>query len=125
RLSDEAESAVNLADPSAIGAGEGGCRMIAGYEGSADRVEAERAAVTALLAGLGGTNLGEEPGRAWEHGRFAAPYLRDSLLDLGGLVELLETAAVWSGVETLYAEVKAGIVPGLGAGGAPAPVLSH
>ena len=37
RLSDEAESAVNLADPSAIGSSDGGCLMVVGFEGSADR----------------------------------------------------------------------------------------
>jgi alkyldihydroxyacetonephosphate synthase len=130
RLSDESESAVNLADPDAIaGSGgsstAGGCLMIAGYEGPAARVEAERSAATDLLAGLGGTNLGEEPGRAWEHGRFAAPYLRDSMLDLGVLVETLETATFWSGVDRLYADVKAALERVLGADGAPALVLCH
>ncbi|WP_228521083.1 FAD-binding oxidoreductase [Nocardioides islandensis] len=125
RLSDEAESAVNLADPDSIGGGAGGCLMIVGYEGAAGRVDAERAAATALLEGLGGTNAGEEPGRAWEHGRFAAPYLRDSLLDLGVLVETLETATFWSGVDRLYADVKAALERVLGDGGAPVLVLCH
>jgi alkyldihydroxyacetonephosphate synthase len=125
RLSDEAESAVNLADPDAIGSGEGGCLMIAGFEGTAARVADERAAATALLEGLGGTNAGEGPGRAWEHGRFAAPYLRDSLLDLGVLVETLETATFWSGVDDLYAGVKAALERVLGERGAPVLVLCH
>ncbi|MEO6512802.1 MAG: FAD-binding oxidoreductase, partial [Nocardioides sp.] len=129
RLSDEAESAVNLADPSSIdgssGGAAGGCLMIAGYEGAAPRVEAERAAATSLLEGLGGTNAGEEPGRAWEHGRYAAPYLRDSLLDLGVLVETLETATFWSGVDDLYAGVKAALERVLGERGAPVLVLCH
>ena len=64
RLSDEAETAINLADPSSIGGAEDpGCLMITGYEGTAEQVAARRAAVTAVLAGLGGTALGEEPGR--------------------------------------------------------------
>ena len=44
----------------------------------------------------GGTSLGEAPARAWEHGRFDAPYLRDSLLAAGALCETLETATNWS-----------------------------
>ena len=36
------------------------------------------------------------PARAWEHGRFGAPYLRDSLLAAGALCETLETATNWS-----------------------------
>jgi len=122
RLSDESESAVNLADPDAIGNSGGGCLMIVGYEGTAARVETERVAASALLASLGGADLGEEPGRAWEHGRFAAPYLRDAMLDLGVLVETLETATFWSGVDRLYADVKAALERTLGQ---PALVLCH
>ena len=125
RLSDEAESAVNLADPSAIGAGDGGCVMIVGFEGSAEQVAQRREAVTALLASLGGTPAGEEPGRAWEHGRFRAPYLRDSMLDLGVLVETLETATFWSRVEDLYSAVKAALEGELGSDGSPVLVLCH
>ncbi len=107
RLSDEGETAINLARPEEIG-GEaaGGCLMIVGYEGTPEQVAAKHDAVTAVLTGLGGTDLGEEPGQAWAHGRFNAPYLRDSLLDVGVLVETLETATFWSNLERLYADVK-------------------
>ena len=117
RLSDENETAINLARPDAIG-GEaaGGCLMIVGYEGTPDAVAAKQAAVTAALEKLGGTALGPEPGEAWAEGRFAAPYLRDSLLDLGVLVETLETATFWSKREELYAAVKAALVGALGEG---------
>ncbi len=40
--------------------------------------------------------LGTRPGRAWQRGRFAAPYLRDDLLDRGVMVETLETATTWT-----------------------------
>jgi len=106
RLSDEAETAINLARPDQIGRTEPGCLMVVGYEGTPEAVAAKHDAVTAVLAGLGGTDLGEEPGRAWVAGRFAAPYLRDSLLDVGVLVETLETATFWSNLDRLYADVK-------------------
>ncbi len=80
--------------------------MITGYEGTPDAVAAKRAAVTALLTGLGGTPVGEAAGEAWAHGRFNAPYLRDSMLDVGVLVETLETATFWSNREALYSGVK-------------------
>ena len=99
--------------------------MIVGFEGSAEQVAQRREAVTALLTSLGGTPGGEEPGRAWEHGRFRAPYLRDSMLDLGVLVETLETATFWSRVEDLYAAVKAALEGELGSDGSPALVLCH
>ncbi|WP_232221791.1 FAD-binding oxidoreductase [Nocardioides sp. J54] len=115
RLSDEAETAINLADPESIGGeggadGEGpGCLMITGYEGTPAAVAAKKAAVTAALTDLGGTALGPEPGEAWAAGRFGAPYLRDSLLDVGVLVETLETVTFWSNRENLYTRVKSAL----------------
>jgi alkyldihydroxyacetonephosphate synthase len=117
RLSDEAESAINLARPDSIG-GEsaGGCLMITGYEGTQAAVEAKRSAVSALLGDLGGTPAGTEPGEAWAHGRFDAPYLRDAMLDVGVLVETLETATFWSNRQALYDAVKAALESSLGEG---------
>ena len=56
------------------------------------------------------------------HGRFNAPYLRDSMLDVGVLVETLETATFWSNVDRLYADVKAALEESLGQ---PSMVLCH
>jgi alkyldihydroxyacetonephosphate synthase len=67
-----------------------------------------------VLAGLGGEPAGEEPGRRWATGRFDAPYLRDSLLDVGVLVETLETAAYWSGLRRTYDAVSAALHEALG-----------
>jgi alkyldihydroxyacetonephosphate synthase len=115
RLSDEAETSINLARPAEVG-GEsaGGCLMVAGYEGTEDAVAVRRTACTALLEGLGGTGLGEEGGRAWAEGRFHGPYLRDSLLDVGVLVETLETVTFWSNLDHVYQEVKAALTAALG-----------
>ena len=126
RLSDEAETAVNLADPTGIGGeADAGCLMIVGYEGTPAAVEAKRAAVTAALTALGGEPLGAEPGRSWAQGRFAAPYLRDSLLDVGVLVETLETATFWSNRESLYTRVKAALEKALGEGTLVLCHISH
>jgi alkyldihydroxyacetonephosphate synthase len=117
RLSDEAETAINLADPAAVGgSGDGGCLMITGYEGTPARVADRRAAVSAALADLGGAPAGEDPGRSWEHGRYAAPYLRDALLDVGVLVETLETATFWSNRERVHAAVRDALEATLGDG---------
>ena len=126
RLSDEAESAINLARPDSIG-GEaaGGCLMITGYEGEPAANAAKRSAVTALLESLGGTCGGTEPGESWAHGRFNAPYLRDSLLDVGVLVETLETATWWSNREALYAGVKTALEQSLGEGTMVLCHISH
>jgi alkyldihydroxyacetonephosphate synthase len=123
RLSDESETAINLADPDAVGgASAGGCLMIAGYEGTSATVTTHRTAVTAVLTGLGGEPVGEGPGRSWAAGRFDAPYLRDSMLDVGVLVETLETATYWSRLREVYDGVSAAL---RGALGESAIVLCH
>ena len=126
RLSDEAETAINLARPDEIGGeSSGGCLMITGYEGTPDAVAAKRSAVTALLEGLGGTPVGESAGESWAHGRFNAPYLRDSLLDVGVLVETLETATFWSNRQALYDGVKTALESTLGEGTLVLCHISH
>lgn len=124
RLSDESETAINLARPSEVGtASEGGCLMVAGYEGTREYVARTRAVVTERLRALGGEPLGEEAGAAWAAGRFHGPYLRDSLLDVGVLVETLETATFWSRVPDVHTAVKAALEESLA--GADPIVLCH
>ena len=107
RLSDEEETRLSLALASTGGTTERarpaptcGCAgtRAAAWRSSASRASAERrraappGAPPALLRAGGGLSLGRRPGEAWQRGRFAAPYLRDDLLDRGVLVETLETA---------------------------------
>jgi len=127
RLSDEAETFVNLAQPDAVGAAEppAGCLMITGYEGTAERTQATRAEVTGILTGLGGEVVGESQGQSWAAGRFHGPYLRDSLLDTGVLVETFETVTFWSNMTTLYEAVTATLTAELTAQGTPPLLLCH
>src|SRR6478736_6024754 len=126
RLSDESETAINLADPDAVGASAaGGCLMIAGYEGTPAAVTARRTAVSAVLADLGGESVGEDPVRSWAAGRFDAPYLRDSMLDVGVLVETLETATYWSRLRPVYDAVSAALRGSLGDSAIVLCHLSH
>jgi alkyldihydroxyacetonephosphate synthase len=125
RLSDEAETALNLARPAELGAaGAGGCLAIVGYEGTAADVAARRAAATAVL-GECGAELDAGAGESWERGRYKAPYLRDALLDAGALVETLETTTFWSRLPALYAAVSAALRDALGAQGTPPVILCH
>jgi alkyldihydroxyacetonephosphate synthase len=126
RLSDENETAVNLASPDAVGAeSTGGCLLIAGYEGTAAAVEARRPAVGGLLVAAGGESLGEGPGEAWSHGRFNGPYLRDSLLDVGVLVETLETVTFWSNLQRVHTAVRDALTASLGEGTLVLCHISH
>lgn len=131
RLSDESETMVNLAGAT-DGIGEvdldPGCLCITMYEGPGDAgadsdVEARMARTRAILEAHGGRSLGEEPARAWEHGRFGAPVLRDALIDAGALCETLETATTWSNIPALHASVAEAVTSALAL--APAFVLCH
>ncbi|MFJ6138733.1 FAD-binding oxidoreductase [Kitasatospora sp. NPDC092286] len=115
RLSDEAETAVNLAMTEQIG-GEpavSGCLAVTVFEGDAEQVTARHRLTRAVLLAAGGTSLGEAPARAWEHGRFNAPYLRDSLLGAGALCETLETATDWRRLPALRAAVTSALTTAL------------
>lgn len=127
RLSDEAETGVNLASTEQIGEQQitGGCLAITLFEGTAEHTESRHAETRALLAAQGGTSLGEQPARAWEHGRFSAPYLRDSLLAAGALCETLETATSWSNIGALKAAVTEALTAELADSGTPALVMCH
>ena len=126
RLSDEAETSVNLARPEAVGSeSEGGCLMITGYEGTPEQVRRAREVATAALQAAGGECLGTPAGEAWAHGRFDGPYLRDSLLDVGVLVETFETVTFWSRLHEVYAAVKQAVEQAMSEQGTPALVLCH
>ncbi|WP_326579614.1 FAD-binding oxidoreductase [Actinacidiphila glaucinigra] len=128
RLSDETETMVGLAQPDAIGsdgAASAGCTAIAGYEGTAQDTALRREQAAAVLRECGGEYLGEEPGERWAHGRFSAPYLRDSLLDAGAFAETLETAGFWSRIAELYDSVREALTTTLAAAGTPPLVMCH
>lgn len=127
RLSDEAETGVNLATTESIGEEQitGGCLAITAFEGSEAHVASRHAETRAVMQAAGGTSLGEGPAKAWEHGRFNAPYLRDSLLSAGALCETLETATNWSNVPALKAAVTEALTKSLAETGTPVLVLCH
>lgn len=126
RLSDELETAVNLAKPEQIGAESGGgALMLCGFEGTAQRVRRMRGEVSTVLRERGGILVGEQDGQDWAAGRFGAPYLRDALLDNGILVETVETATTWSNLPRLYAAVQDALAAALTTDAGAPMVLCH
>jgi alkyldihydroxyacetonephosphate synthase len=122
RLSDEAEVALNrmVAAHTAAIAGDG-VAAILGWEGDADDVAARAERSAAIARAHGGAIEPGDGGAAWAAGRYAAPYLRDILMDRGVLVETLETAASWSRL----AEVHGAVVDALRGALGTALVLCH
>jgi alkyldihydroxyacetonephosphate synthase len=101
------------------------CLVVLGWEGDATQVAMRRWAAAKIMRQSGGSYVGRGAGRSWRSGRFAAPYLRDDLLDLGVLVETLETAASWSKLAEVHRAVREALHDALGARGATALVLCH
>jgi len=138
RVSDQGETRLSLALSGTAGAKRAllssylrlrrraaGCLIICGWEGEPEAVERRRALSARVLRSGGAAALGVAPGRAWERGRYEAPYLRDELLDHGYLVETLETAHTWSRLGHLYDEVRAAIGAALATQGTPGIVICH
>jgi alkyldihydroxyacetonephosphate synthase len=104
---------------------EGGCLAIVGFEGSEEEVEDRRREAGGLLRAGGGVSLGHRPGDAWYRSRFAAPYLRDELLDRGVLVDTLETATSWTNLGTLHGAVREALTTALAGRGTQPLVMCH
>lgn len=138
RLSDEAETRVTLGMAGTEGLRRSlfnaylrmrrcrdGCLVICGWEGTSEDVRRRRARSAGLLRDGGAAPLGTTPGRAWERGRFDGPYLRDELLDLGYMVETLETSQTWSRLDELYRGVGGALDGALRDQGTPGIVICH
>ncbi|MEV8171033.1 FAD-binding oxidoreductase [Microbacterium sp. NPDC077486] len=124
RLSDEAETAVSLAQVGRIGkALAKGASVVTVFEG--DEAAARRDRTAAILAAAGGRPAGTGDAEEWAAGRFDGPYLRDALLDAGVFCETLETATTWSNLRTLKEAVEAALRDGFDAVDARSYVMCH
>ena len=116
RLSDETETVATLAMSGPVGVkrkifdrylaargvGQGALLIMGWEEHSAAILTARRDAAWAVLKKFGVVSLGKGVGSTWEHGRYSGPYLRDTLLDGGYLVETFETATSWVELPNLH-----------------------
>jgi alkyldihydroxyacetonephosphate synthase len=104
---------------------QGGCLVIAGFEGGEESVARRRALAVRELRAGGAAYLGQAAGRSWEHGRYRGPYLRDTLMGMGAMVETLETSHTWSRLGELHAAVAAALRDSLAEQGTPGLVWCH
>jgi alkyldihydroxyacetonephosphate synthase len=77
------------------------CLSFIGFEGSPARVKADRRAVGRIVARRGGVCVGTGPGQLYDQKKFDTPYIRDYLLERGGLADVSETATRWSNLAPL------------------------
>jgi alkyldihydroxyacetonephosphate synthase len=102
-----------------------GCLIIVGIEGGEEEVARRRALTVRALRAGAAAYLGQAAGRSWEHGRYRGPYLRDTLMERGALVETLETSHTWSRLGELHAGVSGAIHAALAAQETPGLVFCH
>ena len=104
---------------------KGGCLMICGWEGEPESVRRRRSLGQTRLRLGGAVPLGSSAGRAWDRNRYGGPYLRDELMNLGVMVETLETSHTWSRLEELHTAVGGAIRAALAEQGTPGLVFCH
>jgi len=103
----------------------GGALVIVGHEGDEESVARRRVLTVRALRAGGAANLGEAAGNSWEHGRYQGPYLRDTLMGMGAMVETLETSHTWSRLGELHDAVAVAIHRALDGQGTPGLVFCH
>jgi alkyldihydroxyacetonephosphate synthase len=103
----------------------GGCLMICGWEGEREAVRRRRSLAHRRLREGSAVSLGTTVGNSWEKNRYEGPYLRDELLNLGVLVETLETSHTWSRLDELYQAVGGALKDALGPASIVMCHLSH
>ena len=90
---------------------------------------ARRGAAPARSAGSsprhGGLCIGSGPGELYDQKKFDTPYIRDFLLDRGVLADVSETAAPWSALAPVYADVTAAARGAFARLGVPGYVMCH
>jgi alkyldihydroxyacetonephosphate synthase len=99
--------------------------LVVGWEGLPSLVRARMRAAASLLREGNGIRLGRRVGESWKKHRFQGPYLRDTLMDAGLLVETLETAATWSALPTVYDTVRRALRESLTRNGKRPLIMSH
>lgn len=102
------------------------CLMIAGFNAPTDdEVAARRTAALAVCREFGAVDLGTSVGDRWFAGKYDYPYLRDVVMDRGGMVDVTETAATWDVLPGLYRAVKEAVHARLKRGAFPGYVGCH
>jgi alkyldihydroxyacetonephosphate synthase len=78
------------------------CLSFIGYEGAPEHVKRQKKLVGDIVKEHGGLCVGSGPGELYDQKKFDTPYIRDFLLDRGGMADVSETSAPWSRLLDLY-----------------------
>ena len=120
------EEMTDRATPGAMDLSTVSVFLLLGYDGQPGPVREHWRRALPVCRDHGGLALGRAAAESWKRDRFAQPYLRDTLLEAGVMVDTLETATSWSNLAHLYEEMTAAIRSGIQAsGGGPGFVMTH
>jgi alkyldihydroxyacetonephosphate synthase len=104
----------------------GSTLMLLGFDGDAEWSAGQWNVASEICGDYGGLSLGRAVGRSWMRDRYAQPYLRDTLLGHGVMVDTLETATTWSNLMPLYEAMVSAMKGAIAAtDGGPGYVLTH
>ena len=82
------------------------CMALVGLIGSRRQARAGWKRAKEIIHQYKGVTVGQSMGNAWKKNRFLAPYLRNTLWDVGYGVDTLETAVPWETVRPAMAAVE-------------------
>lgn len=83
------------------------CLLLGSTDGARGFARQVRRQVGRICRGASAIPTGAFVARAWQHGRFQDPYLRDALQDFGLLTDTLECAVTWDNLARVHREVRA------------------
>lgn len=107
------------------GVGEEKSMAILGLTGRAASLKAIQSEALALARQHGGVSMGTPLGSQWKKNRFRAPYLRNTLWEMGYAVDTLESATTWERVEETIQVVEGALRGALHHWGERAHVFTH
>ena len=104
----------------------GSTLMLLGFDGDAEWTAQQWNLALEMCADHRGLSLGRAVGKSWVRERYAQPYLRDTLLSHGVMVDTLETATTWSNLIYLYEAMSKAMKNAItDTGGGPGYVMTH
>lgn len=83
------------------------CLMLGTTGGTEDLSRVARKNLGRICRRFGGRSATGLVTKAWEHGRFRDPYLRDDLQDVGILIDTLECTVTWDSLARVHRGVRA------------------
>jgi len=108
-----------------VGYGDTRCILMLGLTGDPGSTAEARSRAFEICRKQGGFVSGTLLGKKWEHNRFRAPYLRNTLWQAGYAIDTLETAVPWSAVDATAIAVKTALRTGLHAANERVHAFAH